>query len=87
MRTFKLYGTLGCHLCDVAEEVINDVLEANPDALNFIALAKVDISDSDELMTAYAERIPVLACAETQAELAWPFDHQAFVNFLNQNLR
>ncbi|WP_020409452.1 glutaredoxin family protein [Hahella ganghwensis] len=82
-----LYGTLGCHLCDDAQGIINEVLEANPAIADIVFLNYADISESDKMMTLYAERIPVLGCRQSEEELNWPFDHQAFVDYLNSILR
>ncbi|OZG71232.1 thiol-disulfide isomerase [Hahella sp. CCB-MM4] len=82
-----LYGTLGCHLCDDAQAIIRDVLEANPAIADIVNLNYADISDSDRMMALYAERIPVLGHEQSDKELNWPFDHQAFVEFLNSILR
>ena len=50
-----LYGAPGCHLCDVAK----DVLERQREPLGF-ELRVVDISGDDELERAYREQIPVV---------------------------
>jgi len=50
-----LYGAPGCHLCDVAK----DVLERQRELLGF-DLRLVDISGDDELEAAYREQIPVV---------------------------
>jgi uncharacterized protein YidB (DUF937 family) len=64
-----LYGTEGCHLCDVAAAEIRQALCAFPDQ----QIGYVDIVDSDELIKNYAERIPVLVNELTGNELEWPF--------------
>ncbi len=51
-----LYGRPGCHLCDVALEVVRRVQLDHP-----FALAEVDIDSEDKLLKRYLERIPVLA--------------------------
>ncbi len=50
-----LYGAPGCHLCDIAK----DVIERQRDLLGF-ELQVVDISGDDELERAYREQIPVV---------------------------
>ncbi len=82
-----LYGTVGCHLCDDAQSIVAEVLEANPAIANIVNLNYADISESDRMMADYAERIPVLRHNKSENELNWPFDHQAFVDFLNSILR
>jgi glutaredoxin len=50
-----LYGAPGCHLCDVAK----DVLERQRELLGF-ELQVVDISGDPELERSYREQIPVV---------------------------
>jgi len=50
-----LYGRPGCHLCDEARAVIRRV-----GAVHRFALSEHNIEDSDELLRAYLERIPVI---------------------------
>ena len=57
-----LYGAPGCHLCDVAK----DVLERQRELLGF-QLRQVDISGDDELEAAYREQIPVVFVAGRKA--------------------
>ncbi len=82
-----ILGTLGCHLCDEADQIVREVLEANPTISGLLVLNQVDISESDDLMARYAERIPVIYCRQSALELGWPFAHQDFVDFLNRILR
>lgn len=63
-----LYHTSGCHLCELAEEVVAEAREKGMD----IQLTLVDIAGSDELMQKYGWTIPVLA--QGGSELGWPFD-------------
>lgn len=63
-----LYSTVGCHLCEQAEQIITPILKPGTHTLDI-----VDISDSDELMAAYGVRIPVLYRRDTQEEIGWPF--------------
>ena len=50
-----LYGAPGCHLCDVAK----DVLDRQRELLGF-ELQVVDISGDPELERSYREQIPVV---------------------------
>ena len=50
-----VYGAPGCHLCDVAK----DVLEHQRELLGF-ELRQVDIEGDPELEAAYREQIPVV---------------------------
>lgn len=79
MRELELMGTLGCHLCEVAEALI----VANVDMQKY-AVYQVDIAEEDELMDKYAVRIPVLVDLNSGAELDWPFGQPELESFLNQ---
>lgn len=67
MAALTLYGTRGCHLCDVAEGLLWQAAAAR--ALDW---AYVDIALDDALVAAYGERIPVLVTTAGR-ELGWPF--------------
>jgi len=60
--TVVLYGAPGCHLCDVAK----NVLERQRELLEF-GLEVVDISGDAELESAYREQIPVVFVAGRKA--------------------
>ncbi|KAB0514062.1 MULTISPECIES: glutaredoxin family protein [Pseudomonas] len=72
----QLFGTLGCHLCEIAEAEIMPLVEHG------LLVELVDIADPDDLTEAYGLRIPVLRRVDTGAELDWPFDSQQVVTFL-----
>ena len=55
MTAVTLYGRPGCHLCDVAREVLLRVRTESP-----FELLEVDIERDDELFKRYLERIPVV---------------------------
>ncbi|HEY0388579.1 MAG TPA: glutaredoxin family protein [Gaiellales bacterium] len=57
-----LYGAPGCHLCDVAKDVLNRQREL----LGF-DLRVVDISGDEQLERAYREQIPVVFVAGRKA--------------------
>jgi len=73
----QLLGTLGCHLCEVAEGVLMPLVDENCWLVEL-----VDIADSEEMVEAYSLRIPVLRRVDTGAELVWPFDTEQVVHFL-----
>jgi hypothetical protein len=56
MRTVTLYGRPGCHLCDDARAVIEQVRATHP-----FRLEEIDIERDDALFKRYLERIPVVA--------------------------
>ncbi|KTC54416.1 glutaredoxin [Pseudomonas fluorescens ABAC62] len=72
----QLFGTLGCHLCEIAEAEIMPLVEHG------LLVELVDITDPQDLTDAYGPRIPVLRRVDNGAELDWPFDTQQVVAFL-----
>jgi thiol-disulfide isomerase/thioredoxin len=68
---FVLYGTSGCHLCELAMEEIKRVQTLLP-----VQVMAIDIAESDELVEDYGLKIPVLRHIESGKELGWPFDAQ-----------
>ncbi|MCC1497185.1 glutaredoxin family protein [Alcanivorax sp. 1008] len=60
----ELLTTMGCHLCEQAQEVIS---RAAPQA----QVVLVDIAEDDGLIQQYGELIPVLRSGGK--ELRWPF--------------
>ncbi|KRP41487.1 Glutaredoxin-like domain [Pseudomonas libanensis] len=72
----QLFGTLGCHLCEIAEAEIMPLVERG------LLVELVDIADPVDLTEAYGLRIPVLRRVDTGAELDWPFDSDQVVAFL-----
>ncbi len=74
----QLFGTLGCHLCELAEA------QLMPLAVEYgLMVELVDIADSEALFETYGLRIPVLRRVDTGAELGWPFDVEQVVAFLS----
>ena len=77
MKTCILYSTPGCHLCELAKELLWPLLD------EFAArMEEIDIADSDELIERYGVRIPVLTAPDVTQELGWPFDQQQARFFL-----
>ncbi|WP_045859717.1 glutaredoxin family protein [Teredinibacter purpureus] len=74
MKNLTLYSTVGCHLCDLAKEVIARCGRFN--------VTVVDIAEDSALLGAYGVRIPVVVDLSTRKELGWPFDEQAFSDWL-----
>lgn len=72
----QLFGTLGCHLCELAEEVLMPLVEHG------LMVELVDIAEHESMVEAYGLRIPVLRRVDTSAELDWPFDADQVVAFL-----
>jgi hypothetical protein len=72
----QLFGTLGCHLCEVAEALLMPFVEHG------LLVELVDIADDDTTLQRYQLSIPVLRRRDTGAELNWPFDAEQVVAFL-----
>ncbi len=79
MKTLYLYSTPGCHLCDLAWDILAPLVSCLP-----LRLEEVDIAESDELIEQYGIRIPVLKFADYEAELGWPFDTAQASSFLQK---
>ena len=56
MTRLTLYGKPGCHLCEEARAVVDDVRARHP-----FELEEVDITRDPTLEALYRERIPVVA--------------------------
>lgn len=69
----QLYTTSACHLCELAEALLQD---AN------LTAESIEIADDDALVAHYGIRIPVLKRLDTQAELNWPFTGQDILHFM-----
>ncbi len=66
----ELFGTLGCHLCEEAEAVLQ------PFVAQGLVVELLDIVDSATWLERYALTIPVLRRVDNGEELHWPFDEQ-----------
>jgi len=72
----QLFGTLGCHLCEVAEALLMPFVEHG------LLVELVDIGEDEAMVERYGLRIPVLRRCDSGAELNWPFDADQVVAFL-----
>lgn len=72
----QLFGTLGCHLCEVAEAELMPFVEHG------LLVELVDIADNETSFERYGLLIPVLRRCDTGAELNWPFSAEQVVDFL-----
>jgi hypothetical protein len=64
---WKLFVTRGCHLCELAEQVLAQA------GLATGAVETVEIGYDPELARRYGVRIPVLRLEPAGVELDWPF--------------
>lgn len=69
MLECRLYSTLGCHLCELAEQQLLPLLSEMA-----LQIEWVDIAENPDWMDRYALQIPVLQRLDNQQELLWPFD-------------
>ncbi|MCB1646318.1 MAG: glutaredoxin family protein [Pseudomonadales bacterium] len=76
----QLYTTLGCHLCELAEELLMQALRSG---ISF-SIEATEISNSDELIERYGIRIPVIRCNGSDRELGWPFSLAQLQLFLQE---
>ncbi|MBU76253.1 glutaredoxin family protein [Pseudoalteromonas sp. SSMSWG5] len=75
MASFTLYHTDGCHLCEMADELL---VAAN------VSFAAKDIMDSEQLIALYQTSIPVVEAHQGE-KLFWPFDAQRLAQFIADN--
>ncbi len=73
MNRLVLYTTAGCHLCEQAAGLLQQLAQQKSDLLPFV-VEEVDIAADAELVELYGIRIPVVKHAATQREVGWPFD-------------
>lgn len=79
MKPLILYGTQACHLCEQAEQQLQQWLTRMPGRFELVT---IDIVENDTLVEHYGVRIPVVIHPETGRELGWPFDVDALHAFL-----
>ena len=73
MRKLTLYTTVGCHLCEHAERLLE---------LADLSYTSVDIEDDLTLIERYGVRIPVVK-DNLGRELRWPFDSSMLNRFVS----
>ncbi len=70
MITLILYTTAGCHLCELADLILQTLAKQYP--LNIIS---TEIGDNDELVERYGIRIPVVKFPDN-TDIGWPFEQR-----------
>ena len=73
------FTTLGCHLCEQAEQMLGSVAHSQRIEL---AVDVIDIADDAALVETYGIRIPVFKRVCDGVELGWPFGEEQLVHFL-----
>lgn len=81
MSDIILYTTAGCHLCDQARSVLEPLARVNG-----LPWRTIDIADDPALVDAYGLRIPVIKVDGAAADIGWPFDEHALINYLQSHL-
>lgn len=77
---FELLGTRECHLCEIAYDILQDVLKDYP---HFETLIQTDIADHPALLERFGTQIPVLGYQ--QRYLCWPFGREEVLDHLSLN--
>jgi Glutaredoxin-like domain (DUF836) len=78
VKTFRLFGTSACHLCETAADMLAAQIAIGQEG----EFAEVDISESEILFERYGLRIPVLQHPDGR-ELNWPFSSSELQAFLS----
>ncbi len=78
---FLLLHTSGCHLCEQAEELINESLHTGLSC----AIEIIDIAEQTQWQPEYATLIPVLLHVQTNNFLNWPFTQDDVLTFIKQH--
>lgn len=73
----QLFGTLGCHLCEKAELVLQPLVTQG------LVVELLDIIDSSHWLEKYAQSIPVLRRVDNGRELFWPFTEQDIISLFS----
>ncbi len=76
MTTITLYTRAGCHLCDVAKDVLDRVRAERP-----FELVTIDVDTDPALVRAYGEEVPVVAIDGRKA-----FKYRVDANALRERL-
>jgi len=74
----ELYGTSACHLCELAEAVLAEMMVQE----STWQIELIDIADDDVALERYALKIPLLRRVIDGRELAWPFDATSVHQFV-----
>ena len=78
MKKLKFFTTEGCHLCEQASLILDELHD------RFIfEMEIVDIATEEDLVQKYGLSIPVLLNIENNEVLFWPFDRDGVVSLLD----
>lgn len=68
MTSLILYTTAGCHLCELANAILQTLSHQHQ-----LIIITTEIGDNDALVERYGIRIPVVQFPDN-TEIGWPFD-------------
>ncbi|MDO7596674.1 MAG: glutaredoxin family protein [Pseudomonadota bacterium] len=68
MTTLILYTTAGCHLCELADAMLQTLARQYQ-----LTIIPTEIGDDDQLVEHYGVRIPVVKFPDN-TDIGWPFD-------------
>ncbi|NKF51160.1 glutaredoxin family protein [Shewanella sp. WXL01] len=77
---FRLYHTDGCHLCELAQALIEQALLEGAQ----VSYQLIDICDQQTLADKYGTSIPVFS--DGQRDLNWPFDLEQLQQFIGSSV-
>lgn len=77
MTSLQLFSTSGCHLCELAKQLVDELAEQHS-----LVVEEIEIATSEALVELYGVRIPVLRDVASSREIGWPFDHAQLNAFL-----
>ena len=77
MIELTLFTTAGCHLCEQAQALLNQLKQET------IQVRLIDIALDDDFLEQYGQTIPVIRFPDKQ-ELNWPFSLQDIETILSQ---
>ncbi len=76
------YTTEGCHLCEEAKRLLQQLLAQNPERYQ---IEIIDIAGSDALIEQYGTRIPVVKKSIGKDDLGWPFEYASLLVYVGSN--
>jgi fumarate hydratase, class II len=79
---YLLLGTSGCHLCELAEELLHECLVVETG----ITVELIDIAEQTRWQAGYAYLIPVLLHNRTNKSLNWPFTKTQVLTFIEHTM-
>ncbi len=82
MTQLNLYSTSHCHLCELAEKLLKNLVDRY--AFNW---ETIEIVEDETLLSRYAILIPVIAEPNSGIEISWPFNADDIVEKFTLKLR